>query len=108
MESIEVPRLITALVKIGNYQTEEQVIQDAISHLLKAHPEYRIQLAFHLYQHEEISVGKAAEIAGVSFERMKRLLLDHGIQPRLGPQTVAQAQKEAKTLRRYLNERHCQ
>jgi len=100
MESIEVNLVVKALIATGSYQTETQVIQDAIAHLLEAHPEYRTQLAIHLHRQQDISLGKAAEIAGVSVERMKRLLLGHGIQPRLGQKTVAQAEIEAfrKTL----------
>jgi predicted HTH domain antitoxin len=35
----------------------------------------------------EISLAKAAELAGVSWERMREILLSRGVQLRLGPET---------------------
>jgi len=104
-EEMDVSNSVKALVDMGIYQSEDQVIQDAMNHLIKAHPEYRIKLAIYRYGDEEISVGKAAEMAGVSFERMKELLMEHGIQPRLGARTLEEAREEVRTYERYVNER---
>ncbi|HYE77694.1 MAG TPA: UPF0175 family protein, partial [bacterium] len=49
------------------YETEEEVIRDALRHLLRARPEAQIQLAVHRYQTEELSLTKAADLAGVSW-----------------------------------------
>ena len=65
------------------YDSEEEVVQDALRHLLRACPELRIRLAVHRYQTEEISLAKAASLAGVSWAQMKDILLEHGIQPLL-------------------------
>jgi predicted HTH domain antitoxin len=102
-EEMDVSNSVKAFVDMGIYQSEGQAIQDAINHLIKAHPEYRIKLAVYRYRDEEISIGKAAEIAGVSFERMKELLIENGIQPRLGARTLEEACEEVKTYERYLN-----
>jgi predicted HTH domain antitoxin len=89
------------LVEARLYDTEEDVMQDALRHLLRARPELRIQLAVHRYQSEEISLAKAAGLAGVSWAQMKDILLERGIQPRLGVQTLEEAEKEAQALRDY-------
>jgi Arc/MetJ-type ribon-helix-helix transcriptional regulator len=47
------------------YESEEEVIQDALRHLLRSRPELRIQLAVHRDRTEEISLAKAASFAGV-------------------------------------------
>jgi predicted HTH domain antitoxin len=70
-------------VKARLYDSEEDVVQDALRHLLRARPELRIQLAIHHYQTEAISLAKAASLAGVSWAQMKDILLERGIQPRL-------------------------
>jgi predicted HTH domain antitoxin len=57
-------------------------------------------------QTEEITLGKAFEIAEVTMETMKRFLMKNGVQPRLG-QTVEETQKDYLTLRRYFDERDC-
>jgi predicted HTH domain antitoxin len=84
------------------YVSEEDVIRDALRHLLRARPELRIQLAIHRYQSEELSLAKAASLAGVSWAQMKDILLERGVQPRLGPETLEEAEKEAQALRDYL------
>ena len=84
------------------YSTEEEVIRDALRHLLRARPEARVELAVHRYQTEELSLAKAAELSGVSWSQMREILIEKGIPPRLGPETVEEADEEAQVLRDYL------
>jgi predicted HTH domain antitoxin len=93
---------IRDLVEARLYASEEEVIQDALRHLLRARPQLRVQLAVHRYQTEPISLGKAASLAGVSWAQMRDILLEHGIQPRLGPETVEAAEREVQAQREYL------
>jgi len=83
------------------YDSEDEVIQDALRHLLRIRPELRIQLAVYRYQTEGLSLAKAASMAGVSWAQMKDILMEHGIQVRLGPETVEEAAEEAQVLREY-------
>lgn len=83
------------------YDSEEDVIQDALRHLLRSRADLRVQLAVHRYQTEGISLAKAASLAGVSWPQMKDILLEQGIQPRLGPETLEEARQEAEALRSY-------
>jgi len=87
------------------YDDEEAVIQDALRHLLRARADLRTRLAVHRYQTEEISLAKAASLAGVSWAQMKDILVERGIQPRLGPETIKEAQEEVEALRDYFEGR---
>jgi predicted HTH domain antitoxin len=89
------------LVAPGLYSDEEAVIQDALRHLLRARPDLRIQLAIHRYQTEGLSLAKAASLVGVSWAQMKEILVEYGIQPRLGPQSLEEAEAEVTVLREY-------
>lgn len=84
------------------YQNEEAVIQDALRHLLRARPELRIRMAVFRYQHEGISLAKAASLAGVSWAQMKDILLEQGLAPRLGVETLEDARQDIETLRQEL------
>lgn len=92
-------------VRARLYGSEEEVIRDALRHLLRARPEARVELAVHRYQTEELSLAKAAELAGVSWSQMREILVEKGIPPRLGPQTVEEAQEEAQALRDFFADR---
>lgn len=65
----------------------------------------RIQLAVHAYRTQAISLGKAASMAGGSWARMKDILVEHGVQPRLGPETLEEAQEEVEVLREFMAKR---
>jgi len=69
------------------YESEEAVIQDALRHLLHARPDLRVSLAVYRYQMEDMSLAKAASLAGVSWAQMRDMLLERGVQPRLGPES---------------------
>jgi predicted HTH domain antitoxin len=72
----------------------KSAIQEAMRVLWQERPNLRLDWAIYQYQTEEISLAKAATIASVSFDRMKEILVGRGIQPRLGPETIAEARQE--------------
>ena len=90
------------LVNARLYPDREAVIQDALRVLLQEKPQLRVEVAIYRYQTEDISLAKAAHLAGVSFDRMKDLLIQRGIQPRLGPADVGEAQQEVAEMERIL------
>jgi len=90
------------LVEARLYPNQEAVIQDALRSLLLEKPQLRVELAFPRYPTEEISLAKAAHLAGLGFDRMRALLVQRGIQPRLGPSDEAEAAEEVATMERIL------
>ena len=66
---------LKGLVDSGIYNSEDEVIHFALKQLLENNPEQRLKLAVHRYQNKEISLGKAAEIAGLCWEEMKDVLI---------------------------------
>ena len=94
---MEVRELVDAKI----YGSEEEALRDALRHLLRARPEVRIQLAVHRYLTEDLSLAKAASQAGVSWQQMKNILVEKGIQPRLGPETIDSALAEVDVLRSF-------
>lgn len=93
------------LVEARLYDDEAAVIQDALRHLLRARPEARIQLAVHRYQTEELSLARAAELAGVSWAQMREILVEKGVSPKLGPESPEDAEAEVRTLGDFLANR---
>jgi len=83
------------LVQAGVYESEAQAMDEALRHLLQDRPELRLQVALHRYRtDEELTLARAATIAGVSLERMKELLDRHGVPLRLGPESIEEAREE--------------
>ena len=86
------------------YANEEEVIQEALRYLLQNRPELRIALAVHRYQTEDISLGRAAELAGVNTLSMRDILVSRGVTLRLGPATLEEARAEAAIALQLLND----
>ena len=91
-------------VLAGLYEDEKAVQQDAMRALLSERPQLRLELAIHRYRAEEISLAKAAALSGVSWERMREILLSRGVQPRLGPETEEEAYEEIREIEKILRE----
>lgn len=60
--------------KIGLYKTEDEFISEAINTLMASRKDLRIAIASELYKIDEISFGKACEIASLNIEEMKDVL----------------------------------
>ena len=93
------------LVAARLYPSQEAVIEDALRSLLQEKPQLRIAVAVYRYQTEAISLAKAAHLAGVSFDRMKKILLSRGVQPRLGLMDDAEITEEVTNLEHLLTAR---
>lgn len=90
------------LVEARLYESEEQVLQDALRHLLMDRPDLRVVVAVHRYRtDEELTLARAAAIAGVSVERMKEIIERYQVPLRLGPASVEEARAEVTTLQEW-------
>ena len=65
---------INALVHMKIYRSKDDIISDAFRALLKLKPNLKIEIAIDLYRNEKVSLWRAAEIGGLSFEKFKEIL----------------------------------
>jgi len=86
------------LLQRGIFHSEESLMLSAYRSLLTLRPELKIELALSLYEQEEISLGKAAEIAGVSREQMKDILVSRGIERRIAVRSPERIAEDARLL----------
>jgi predicted HTH domain antitoxin len=86
---------INQLVKTYLFPDEEAVLRSALRALFQLQPELRQQMVVRTYTHGEISLGKAAEMMGVSPEEMKDILSESGTEIHLGPHTVEELLQDA-------------
>ncbi len=91
-----------SLVEARLYESEADVIRDALRYLLRARPDVRINLAIHRYTTEDISLARAAHLAGVSWPTMRDILRERGVPLRLGPDTLDEARQELQAIEEHL------
>lgn len=70
---------LDTLASLGGYDDSEAVLEDAIRSLLRRRPELRRSLAVEKYRTGEVSLNRAAELAGSSVEEFKSELAERGI-----------------------------
>lgn len=70
---------IASLVRLGLYASRDEVVSDAIRHLLLNNRPLRLELALDLFKADEVSLGRAAEIAGLDRWQFQELLHERGI-----------------------------
>ena len=86
------------LVDLALYKDEQEVIDEGLRHILRSHPEYRVEIAIKRYKEEAVSLGKAADLAGISLEEMKEVLKSRGVALK-GPESRQEIKEDAKRAR---------
>lgn len=85
--SYSLPRLIEdeidALIDAGYYSSKSDVVKDALRTLLEIKANLRIAASVEMYKKGKVSIGKAAELAGMSVIEFKEVLIDRGIKRRI-------------------------
>lgn len=70
---------LEALVRAGIFATREQGVQEAVRALFTTRPQLRIEAAVQLYKEGHVTLGQAAEMAGLSRWEFRDLLVDRGV-----------------------------
>lgn len=78
-------REIDALIRAGYYSSISEAAKDAFRTLLDTKPALKLASSIELYKSEEVSISKAAELAGMNLEDFKRILSERGIRREIKP-----------------------
>jgi predicted HTH domain antitoxin len=70
---------IAAIVRAGCFSSEEDALREAVQTLLAVNPHLRREASIRRYLDEEITLGRAAELAGMTRWRFRELLAQRGI-----------------------------
>lgn len=86
---------VDQLVKSGLYANEESVWRSSLRALFDAHPDEKRRMLTSAYVRGDVSLGKAAELMGVTPEEMKDILRESGADLHLGPQSTGELLTDA-------------
>ena len=70
---------IETIGKLGGYENEDAVIDEAVRELLRQRPALRISVAVKKYRSQDVSLNRAAELASIPPEQFKDELDERGI-----------------------------
>ena len=94
-----VKKELKVIQSTGFYRDEEEFIKEAINTLLAARKDLRVSVACELYKRDEISLGKACEIASLNIEEMKEVLYKRGIRRSVNVSSVEMESMAKKAMR---------
>jgi len=99
----DIHQLVEGSIKAGVFENKSDAIRHAIRQYFEDDEDARIAAAVRLYEEDEISLGKAARLAEVPRQEMPEILREHGVEVRLGPEDMDDAEDEIEAARK-LNE----
>lgn len=94
--SADLERKVKALVSGGYYSSKIEVIKDAVKSLFRENVELNINAAIELYRKGEVSLSKAAEIAGVTTIEFKEILAKRGFTREIEARPAAEMDRKLK------------
>ena len=92
---------LRAVVQAGIYRTEEEALQEAISTLFAVKPALRQEAAIELFKSGEISITRAAAMAGLTRWRFQDVLAQRGIQIETDADSRDELEQQVTDMRRY-------
>ncbi len=72
--------------------------------MVQKSPKEREKLAVELYKEGKVSLGKASEVADLSYEEMKEVLAKNKVRMRSGPASLKEMKTRAKELTEILQD----
>ena len=70
---------LNALLKAGIFRSRGEAVEEAFRALFVTRPQLKVEAALQLYREGAVTLGRAAEIAGVTRWEFDMLLADRGI-----------------------------
>src|SRR5260370_2702778 len=64
-------RELLAMVRSGMFRSQAEAVQEALGTFFAAKPQYRLEAALEIYRSGEVSLSRAAEVAGLNPVRFR-------------------------------------
>ncbi|MBI3911059.1 MAG: UPF0175 family protein [Armatimonadetes bacterium] len=96
----EIEADVAAIVRAGCFASEEDAVREAVQTLFAVKPHLRTEAAIQRYLAGEITLGRAAELAGITRWRFQELLASRGLRVELEARPPAELDEAAERIRR--------
>ena len=96
----ETDQELSAIVRAGCFGSEAEALHEAVQTLLSVRPQLRVEAAIRRYLDEEITLGRGAEIAGVTRWRFQELLAQRGVRVTVEARPAKELDDAVERLRR--------
>ncbi|MBI1924161.1 UPF0175 family protein [Candidatus Poribacteria bacterium] len=91
---------IAAAVRAGLFRNEEEAMREAVSTWFAVKPNLRLEVAIELFKGEEVTLNRAAEIAGLNRWRFQDILAQRGVKIEVEADSAEELAAAAAAIRR--------
>ncbi len=96
----ETDRELAAVVRAGCFASEADAMREAVQVLFAVKPQLRVEAAIRRYLDDEITLGRAAELAGMTRWRLREVLAQRGIRIEIEGRSAEEIDKAVARLRK--------
>ncbi len=89
---------LEVVAQVGEYATKDDLLWDAFHIFLATRPNLRLEMAIELYRRGEVSMGRAAEIAGLNHFDFDAVLVSREIPKNWPEETGEEIRKGAQLI----------
>ena len=91
---------LAAIIRAGCFVSEAEALREAVQTLLAVNPQLRVEAAIRRYLDGEITLGRAAEMAGVTCWRLQELLALRGLPVTIEARPAKELDEAVERIRR--------
>jgi predicted HTH domain antitoxin len=91
---------LDALLRAGIFQSKSEAVEEAFRMLFVSRPQLRVEAAIQLFKDGMVTLGRAAEIAGLTRWELEGILADRGIHRIVEVESREELEHQAETLHR--------
>jgi len=90
---------IAALVKAGVFRSKKEAVAEALRLMFVTRPQLRLEAAIQLCKDEAVTLGRAAELAGLTRWEFEAILADRGIERVIACETAENLERQVESFR---------
>jgi predicted HTH domain antitoxin len=92
-------REVAALIKAGVFRSKKEAVTEALRLMLAARPQLRLEAAVQLFKDATVTLGRAAELAGLTRWEFEAILADRGIERVVMCDPTENLERQVESLR---------
>lgn len=89
---------LNALLKAGIFRSRREATEEALRMLFVVRPQLKVEAAIQLFRDGEVTLGRAAEIAGLTRWELEMILADRGIVRVVECDSAENLERQVQTL----------
>ncbi len=96
----DIDQELSAVVRAGCFASEEDAVREALQTMFAVKPQLRMEAAIRRYLDGQITLGRAAELAGMTQWRFQELLAQRGVRIEIETRPAKELDEAVERIRK--------